>query len=124
MRRAFTAFAVIGTALASVAATPTQSARIDAQDAKIRPSLSLMAKATPLMETQIPSSEPLTCQQKCDVNFVRTRQICFAATAGLKTEGAPGTQDCNRAAKSGIQQCQATCSLETAAREKTTPIED
>ncbi|MEL6688497.1 MAG: hypothetical protein AAFP97_12880 [Pseudomonadota bacterium] len=124
MRRSVTALAVVAAALMSVAATPTQSVRSNAQDTKARASLSLMAKATPLIETELTSSQPLTCQQQCDVNYVRTHQICLAAIASLKTQYAPRTQDCDRAAKSGIQQCQATCKSGAEVRETAKSIED
>lgn len=110
MPRYLTVVIALMAASVSLAAVPAQSVSsqtahtLQAQ-ADINPNFDLFTTG----RTQSQTEKSLTCQQRCDANYVRTHQICLAAISGLSSPKAPGSQDCDRAARAGIQQCQISC---------------
>ena len=105
--------------LVSLAAVPAQQDVKDAPrqlqaQAGTHQTFDLLSKS----QTKALTVEPLTCEQRCDVDYVRTHQMCVAAISGLSSPDAPGVSHCDRAAKAGIQQCRMTCDANTLSEEK------
>ena len=112
MTRSFSIAADLVTAAISLAAAPVQTGKVKptqlAQAEQITPLPATFAATSSLNADNAPEIHR-TCLQQCDVSYIRTHQICVSAVSGLKSQDAPQTNACDRAAKAGIQQCQARC---------------
>ncbi|MEM7730471.1 MAG: hypothetical protein AAF311_14585 [Pseudomonadota bacterium] len=83
----------------------------------------LLALDVPASDRPAPDGQGLhgdraSCLRRCDLDYVRTHQACIAVIGGLaeRPDAAGGMQtplvgaaDCDRAARSGIRQCQTDC---------------
>ncbi|WP_298914874.1 hypothetical protein [uncultured Algimonas sp.] len=83
------------------------------------PPVSAQAHADLSARSDPATANRFTCTQRCDRQFVRSHQICVATIRALSAHASPDeaplstpvptTDDCDRAARSGIDQCRKSC---------------